>query len=76
MADKIDFDKIKKGALRRQLKVPDNYTFTRAALTRINATDIGQKFKFKGNEFKMTPLLKKRITFAISLMKIRPKKGK
>ena len=70
MADKIDFDKIKKGALRRQLKVPANYTFTRAALSRINATDIGQKFKFKGNEFKMTPLLKKRITFAISLIKI------
>jgi hypothetical protein len=70
MTDKIDFDKIKKGALRRQLKVPDNYTFTRAALTRINATDVGQKFKFKGNEFRMTPLLKKRITFAISLIKI------
>ncbi len=70
MVEKIDFDKIKKGALRRQLKVPDNYTFTRAALTRINATDVGQKFKFKGNEFRMTPLLKKRITFAISLIKI------
>ncbi len=71
MVDKIDFDKIKKGALRRQLKVPASYTFTRAALTRINATDVGQKFKFKGNEFKMTSLLKKRISFAITLMKMK-----
>jgi len=71
MVDKIDFSKIKKGALRRQLKVPDSYTFTRTALSRINTTDVGQKFKFKGNEFKMTPLLKKRISFAITLMKMK-----
>jgi len=61
--------KIKKGALHKQLKVPADYKFKLPELRRINKTDNGDLFSFKGKTFKMTPLMKKRITLAITLMK-------
>ncbi len=72
----INFDKIKKGALKKQLKVPDNYRFTTATLTKLKAIPTGAKFSFRGNDFLMSGLLKKRITFAITLMGFRKKGGK
>ena len=67
----INFDKIKKGALKKQLKVPDDYKFTRATLVRLKAIPVGAVFSFKGKDFRMTALLKKRITFANTLMGFR-----
>ena len=67
----INFDKIKKGALKRQLKVPDEYKFTRATLVRLKTIPVDAVFSFKGNDFRMTALLKKRITFAITLIGFR-----
>ena len=64
----IDFSKIKKGALKRQLKVPDGYKFTKPTLQKLKGIPNGATFSFKGNDFLMSPLLKKRITFAITLM--------
>tara|TARA_Y100001972_G_scaffold119553_1_gene160980 strand:+ start:3348 stop:3608 length:261 start_codon:yes stop_codon:yes gene_type:complete len=64
----INFDKIKKGALKKQLKVPENYRFTTATLTKLKGIPTGARFSFRGNDFTMSPLLKKRITFAITLM--------
>jgi hypothetical protein len=60
---------IKQGALHRALKTKGDYKFNITELRRINKNEIGSMFKFKGNEFKMTQLMKKRITLAINLMK-------
>ena len=67
----IDNEKItfKKGALRSQLKLKKDQEFTRAQLNRLKNIENGKQFTFKGNTFKMTPLLKRRITFALTLMK-------
>jgi hypothetical protein len=66
----IDGEKIKfkKGALHTQLKVPQSYTFTKSELNKIKKVENGQKFNFHGKEFKMTPLLKRRVAFALVLM--------
>jgi phage terminase large subunit len=58
---------IKKGALHRQLGVPDSYKFSKAELRKINV-ETGKKFEWKGKPKTMTPLLKKRITLALTLM--------
>ena len=38
-------------------------------MNQLNKNEIGSSFKYGGNDFKMTPLMKKRITLAINLMK-------
>ena len=60
---------IKQGALHKALKTKGDYKFTKTDLNKINKNEIGSMFSFKGNEFKMTPLMKKRVTLAINLMK-------
>ena len=69
----VDLDgdefKIKKGALHRQLKVSQNFKFTKTGLRRLEKVDVGEKFSFEGNEFKMTTLMKRRITLALVLMR-------
>jgi hypothetical protein len=61
--------KIKKGALKKQLKVPDEYRFNSKELNRMKDVENGRSFNFKGNTFKMTALLKRRITLALTLMR-------
>jgi hypothetical protein len=61
--------KIKKGALHRQLKVKGDYKFKITELRKINKNEVGKEFEFQGKMFKMTPLLKKRVTLAITLMR-------
>ncbi len=61
--------KFKEGGLRNQLKVPKDYKFTKSALNKLNKIKTGEKFEFLGKEFKKTPLMAKRISFAITLMK-------
>ena len=64
----VDFDKIKKGKLKFMLGRPDSYKFSKEELEKINV-DEGQMFEYNGKKRKMTPLLKKRIQFAINFMK-------
>lgn len=64
-----DTFKIKKGALKRQLGVPQEYRFNRKELTKMVNTDNGKTFQFQGRTYKMTPLLKRRVSLAITLMK-------
>tara|TARA_R100000773_G_C4219654_1_gene118267 strand:+ start:2373 stop:2591 length:219 start_codon:yes stop_codon:yes gene_type:complete len=61
---KIDFDKLKPGALKRQLKVKQDYTFKLKDLDRMAKTPNGETVMFEGKSFKMTPLLKRRVNFA------------
>lgn len=69
----IDGKKIKfeEGALRRALKVPANEKILMGDLKKANKTEIGKEFMYDGKKFKMTQLMKKRITFAITLMKMK-----
>ncbi len=59
----------KKGALRKMLKVPDDYEFTKPVLRKLQKTEVGDKFEFLGKTRTMTKLMKQRITFALTLMK-------
>jgi len=63
--------KFEEGALRRALKVPANEKLMMGDLKKANKTEIGKEFMYDGKKFKMTPLMKKRITFAITLMKMK-----
>jgi hypothetical protein len=61
--------KFKEGGLRQQLKVPKDHKFTKTELNKLNKIKTGEKFNFLGKEFKKTPLMAKRISFALTLMK-------
>jgi hypothetical protein len=65
----IPFKDLKSGALRRQLKVgEDGKALTKSEMSKIVKVENGEEFKFRGNTFKMTPLLKKRATLAESMI--------
>ena len=66
---------MKPGALHRQLGVTTSYTFNKSNLKRINKTSVKDSFMFEGKKRMMTPLLKKRVTLAITLMGFRKKKS-
>ena len=69
----VDIDgkkiKFKEGALRKQMKLKKNEEFTKAMLNKIKKVEVGKTFKAFKRSYKMTPLMKKRITFASVLMK-------
>ena len=73
----IDFDKIKPGALKRQLKVSQDYTFKLKDLDKMAKTPNGKNVMFEGRNIKMTPLLKRRVNFARNAKRFASKnKGK
>jgi len=61
--------KFKEGGLRQQLKVPKDYKFKKSDLNKLNKIKTGEEFEFLGKKFKKTPLMAKRISFALTLMK-------
>ena len=56
----------KEGALRRQLKLKPDEKLSKPMIKKIINKE---KFKLFGRDYKMTPLLKKRLNFAMTLMK-------
>lgn len=74
MDQESDFTDIKKGGLRRQLRLKADEKFKIGELVSANKTKPGEKFMFRGKEFKMTPLMKKRITLAINFLRMNKKK--
>ncbi len=70
---KVELDgetfEIKTGALRKQLKVPDDYKFKRSELLKLGKIPTGEVFDFLGKKFKMSKLLKDRIVLGANLMK-------
>lgn len=60
--------KIKKGALHRALKVPQDYTFKKSQIARLDKIETGKTFTFLGNKFKMTDLMKDRVSLAHTMM--------
>ena len=59
--------KIKEGALSKQLGIPVKDNIPMALLKKLVKKDIGSKFMLNGKERKMTTLLKRRISLAITL---------
>lgn len=59
---------IKKDALRNRLGLKKDEKFNKRELQTINKTPVGGSFSFKGKSYKMTNLMKDRITLAITLM--------
>jgi hypothetical protein len=63
---KVTFNK---GGLHKSLKVEPDYTFKRGELNRANKVSVGDNFKFKGSDIKMTGKIKKQLTLGLNLMK-------
>jgi hypothetical protein len=57
----------KKGALHRQLKIPEDQNIGVANLRKISKSEIGNEVKIKGKTFKVTPLMKKRAVFGLNI---------
>jgi hypothetical protein len=59
--------KIKEGALSKQLGIPIKENIPMTLLRMLVKKENGSKFILNGKERKMTPLMKKRISLAITL---------
>ena len=67
---------IKKGALSRQLGIPIEKDIPKSLLAKLNKMKIGEETEYKGKKLKVTSLLKKRVSLAITLKGMRgDKKG-
>ena len=62
---------IKTGALSKMLRIPEEDKISMALLNRINKMDIGEEFEQKGRTMKVSPLMKKRVSLAITLKKMK-----
>jgi len=70
----IPFDKLKEGAMRRMLKIPkDGKPLTKTEVNRVTNIDDGETFAFRGNDVRMTALLKKRANLAKTMMGFKKK---
>jgi hypothetical protein len=59
--------KIKEGALSKQLGIPIKQNIPMTLLRKLVKKENGSKFMLNGKERKMTPLMKRRISLAITL---------
>ena len=59
--------KIKEGALSKQLGIPIKKNIPMSLLRKLVKKENGSKFMLNGKERKMTPLMKRRISLAITL---------
>ena len=65
----IPFDSLKEGSLKRMLKVKkDDKKLGKAEMNRLARVETGEKFMFRDNELKMTPLMKKRVNLARTML--------
>jgi hypothetical protein len=63
----------KEGTLRSQLKMKKGDKFTKTEMNRLEKIPVGERFKFKGNDFKMTKLMKDRVELGKTLMGFKKK---
>ena len=73
--DVVESMDLKEGALKKMLKVKDgDKPLGIMELMRTLKTENGKMFKFRGSEIKMTPLMRKRINTAMTLIRMSKKK--
>jgi hypothetical protein len=71
----LPFEEMKEGSLKRMLKVKkDDKPLRIGELQKLSKVATGTSTSFRGNDIKITPLMKKRVVLAINL--IRASKGK
>lgn len=63
------FDNIKKGALSKQLGIPEKEDIPKALLRKLKAMKVGESMDYKGKKIKITETLKKRVQFALNFAK-------
>lgn len=63
--------KMKEGALSKQLGIPIKKNIPMALLKKLVKKENGSKFMLNGKERKMTPLMKRRVSLAITLKSIK-----
>jgi len=61
----------KKGALRSQMGLTKKQKFSISGLNRMSKIPVGRKFEVGKKRMRMTPLLKRRIVFGRTLMRMR-----
>tara|TARA_R100001230_G_C5614699_1_gene125462 strand:+ start:343 stop:570 length:228 start_codon:yes stop_codon:yes gene_type:complete len=69
----IPFDDLKEGSLKRMLKVKKNDPPLKVGELRALLRGDAKEKTFRGKKVNMTPLLKKRVNLAISLIKMKKK---
>ena len=69
-----DDDEIKQGGLRKALRLKKDEKFKIGELAKAKKTKIGEMFEFRGKQFKMTPLMAKRINLALNFLRLPKKK--
>ena len=62
---------IKTGALSKMLRIPEEDNIPMTLLNRLNKMEIGEEFEQKGRSMKMSALMKKRVSLAITLKKMK-----
>lgn len=60
--------RFKKGALHKQLKVPEDQNIPKGLMSKLKKAEVGDIVKFKGKSYKVTLLMKRRVNFAFVLM--------
>jgi|TARA_R110000744_G_scaffold159998_2_gene276191 hypothetical protein len=58
----------KEGTLRKSLKMKKDEKFKKAELRRLKKVKVGSSFKFHKRNFKMTKLMKQRVSLGLTLM--------
>ena len=65
----IPFDELKEGSLKRMLKVgKDGKKLGKGEMNRLSKVADGERFEFRGNDLTMTPLMKKRVNLAKTMI--------
>jgi len=59
---------IKEGALRKALKMEDKDKLNKTVINKMLKTKNGEMFEYKGNSFKMTALMRKRLQLALNMI--------
>jgi len=59
---------IKEGALRKALKMEEKDKLNKTVINKMLKTKNGEMFEYKGNSFKMTALMRKRLQLALNMI--------
>lgn len=68
-------DEIQQGALRKALRLKKGEKFKIGELVKAKKTKVGEMFEFRGRQYKMTPLMAKRINLAINFLRLPKRKN-
>lgn len=63
-------DEIMEGGLRKMLKLKKGEKFKIGELAKVKKTKSGEMFDFRGKQYKMTPLMSKRVNLALNFLRL------